>query len=784
VEQKEGHIVHPLIKEFAIKARDYQIDIARTAQIRSTLVVLPTGLGKTIIALFLMAERLMDPRSSVLMMAPTKPLVEQHRSFLSEMLPGLTICMLTGEVPPERRKEEYMTNRIVVTTPQVVKNDLISGEFDISSFSTLVVDEAHRAVGDYPYPFIAGAFYGKHPDGLLLGLTASPGHDPSRIHEVCRNLGIENIEVRVDSDPDVRPYVQDMDVTTVKVEVSQGMRTVIQMLERMFLERISKLQRMGVLRKGSVTSVKELIGAAHRIQEMIVKAPKEGGAYYQAMSVQAQAMKVAHALELAETQGTEALYQYMDRLLKESSAPSCSKATRSVVSDQAFGMVLNKVGALRGEPHPKLEAVVRFIRQQLREDPASRIIAFTHYRDTATMVLSKLKPFEGMGIRAVRFVGQATRDDDTGLSQKEQKAVLDRFREGDANVLIATSVAEEGLDIPGADLVIFYEPVPSEIRTIQRRGRTGRHSAGKVIVLVSKETRDIAYSFSARDKEARMERQLLSLRRMLSRMPLPTRERKSPSPLLDQRNPTTLDSFSLPEPAPIAQGGLEITVDHREMSSTVVEELIRSGVKIRPAQLDIGDYLLSDRVIVERKTVQDLSDSLIDGRLFEQLSRAREGFERPLMIVEGDDLFNRRNIARSALMGALASITVDFNVPVIMTRDPTETAGLLQAILRRSGPTKGPRRGRGRSKGGSMMDQQLGVLSSLPGISNVTAKKLLFRFGSLRRVLAASEEELLQIDGIGKVKARELSSLLDSDIGPTDEAQIDGPSEKSTVEKL
>ncbi len=772
MEQKDGNIVHPLIKEGAIKARDYQVNIARTAMDRSTLVVLPTGLGKTVIALFLMAERLKDQGSRVLMMAPTKPLVEQHRTFFSEMLPGLTNCMLTGEVPPERRKEGYQKNRIVVTTPQVVKNDLISGELDISLFSTLVIDEAHRAVGDYPYPFIAEAFYGKHPDGLLLGLTASPGHDPSRIHEVCRNLGIENIEVRVDSDPDVRPYVQDMEVITIKVEVSQGMRSIIQMLERMFLERISKLQRMGVLRKGSVTSVKELIGAAHRIQEMIVKAPKEGGAYYQAMSVQAQAMKVAHALELAETQGTEALYQYLDRLLKESSDPKCSKATRSVVSDNMFGLVLNKVGAMRSEPHPKLDAMVRFIRQQLREDPLSRIIAFTHYRDTATMVLSKLKPFDGMGIRAVRFVGQATREDDAGLSQKEQKAVLDRFRGGDANVLIATSVAEEGLDIPGADLVIFYEPVPSEIRTIQRRGRTGRHSAGKVIVLVSKETRDIAYSFSARDKEARMERQLLSLRRMLSRIPLPTRERKVPSPLFDQRNATTLESFSLPEPVPIDPGGPEMTVDHREMGSTVVEELIRSGVKIRSAQLEVGDYQLSDRVVVERKTVQDLSDSLLDGRLFEQLSRAREGFERPLMIVEGDDIFNRRNIARNALMGALASITVDFNVPVVITRDPKETSELLLAILKRSGAGNGEKRVRVRSKGGRTYDIQVNVLSSLPGISVITARKLLERFGSLRRVIAATEEELKEVEGIGRVKARALSTLLD--IEPHDQTIDDG----------
>jgi Fanconi anemia group M protein len=111
-------------------------------------------------------------------------------------------------------------------------------------------------------------------------------------------------------------------------------------------------------------------------------------------------------------------------------------------------------------------------------------------------------------------------------------------------------------------------------------------------------------------------------------------------------------------------------------------------------------------------------------------------------------------------MGALASITVDFNVPVILTRDPKETAELLVAILRRSGPRDNKRKGRAKPKGPSLADTQVEVLSSLPGVSSTTAMKLLSKFGSLRQVFAATEEQLMEVEGIGRVKARELSSLL------------------------
>ena len=753
-EKENGFFNHPRIGKNRILRREYQIKIATKALSSPTLIVLPTGLGKTVVALIVAAERIHYKKGPILMMAPTKPLVEQHRSFMEENLYDVDVDLLTGETPPEKRIERYGSSDILVTTPQVVKNDILSGGLDISKYTTMIVDEAHRSVGDYPYSFISERFYESRPDGLVMGLTASPGHEVSRIYEVCSNLGIENIELRIDSDPDVKPYIQDLDVNWVKVEVSRGLKDVGSILERMYLDRIGKLQRMGILRRGKVNSIKELLGAASRIQEMIRKSGGKGGSYYHAMSLQAQAMKISHARELAETQGADALYAYMDRMLKESGQKSSSKATRTVVSDPLFSRVLNKTEALLGEPHPKVEAVERYVKQKLREDPSSRIIVFTHFRDTATNVLERLKELEPKGVKPVRFVGQASRGEDHGLNQKEQKRVLDLFREGEFNVLVATSVAEEGLDIPGADLVIFFEPIPSEIRTIQRRGRTGRHSAGKVIVLMSKETRDVAYSWSAKDKEMRMERQLLSLRRILSKKPLP-----EPA-VRKKKEEGTLDSFVEEEKGP------EIETDKREMPSSVVEELVRRGAKVIPRTLPEGDYILSEKVAVERKTVQDLSDSLLDGRLFEQVKRLRDRYQRPVLLVEGDDPFGRRNIKREALMGALSSICVDFNIPLMFTRDPGETAEFIIAAARRE---KKDNRGKKSIKspvGVTLRSVQINILSSFPGISSTLAGRIMDRYGSLEEVFGASAEDLSGIEGIGKTKAKEIRGVVTGESVP------------------
>jgi Fanconi anemia group M protein len=137
-------------------------------------------------------------------------------------------------------------------------------------------------------------------------------------------------------------------------------------------------------------------------------------------------------------------------------------------------------------------------------------------------------------------VGQSSKGEDEGINQKKQEGIIRGFREGEFNVLVATSVAEEGLDIPSTDLVIFYEPVPSEIRTIQRRGRTGRHHAGKVIILIYKDSRDSAYYYSSIRKEAAMRKNINRYESGAEKSPV----KDNPMEISPNRSRTSLDDFS------------------------------------------------------------------------------------------------------------------------------------------------------------------------------------------------------------------------------------------------
>jgi Fanconi anemia group M protein len=178
-------------------------------------------------------------------------------------------------------------------------------------------------------------------------------------------------------------------------------------------------------------------------------------------------------------------------------------------------MEVRRIASKLDFEHPKVSRVVAVVEEEIQSNPKAKIIVFTHYREICEMVTAELNNVKGA--RVVRFVGQATKGRDKGMKQKEQVALLQRFRDGDFNVLVATSVAEEGLDIPATDLVIFYEPVPSEIRTIQRRGRTGRSRAGKVVYLITRNTRDEGAYWVSKRKEGRMHDDLERLRSELKK---------------------------------------------------------------------------------------------------------------------------------------------------------------------------------------------------------------------------------------------------------------------------
>jgi len=498
-------VEHPRIRPGLLEDRWYQAAIAQAAAEHNTLVVLPTGLGKTAIALRTTAEFLLrEPTRSVLFLAPTRPLVVQHAHEVERTLFAPTPLILTGAVAPERRTELLRPPQVVVATPQVVANDLAGGEFPLATFSLVVFDEAHRAVGDYPYVAIARANH-EGPGARVLAMTASPGGNLETIREVWTNLGIDRFEYRTETSPDVAPYLHGIGVETVVVPVPPEVRHLAILVRAAVGRAAQTLSRLGLLGEGEVNR-RAVLAVGEQLHRRIAVERGSGGpssaSLWQAVTAQAVVMKGLHALDLIESQGVDALREFFVRQ-SATSGRRLTPSQRAFLGDPDVQEVRRRLTEITVE-HPKVAVAVTRVREALRANPSARVIVFSQYRDTVDLLVAELGSLHDPGVRAARFVGQAAHGDEPGLSQKDQVAILDRFRRGELNCLVATSVAEEGLDIPSTDLVIFYEPIPDVVRTIQRRGRTGRTRAGHAIVLVAEGTRDEGLHRGAFARERRM----------------------------------------------------------------------------------------------------------------------------------------------------------------------------------------------------------------------------------------------------------------------------------------
>jgi ERCC4-related helicase len=500
-----GTVEHPRIRPGVLEDRLYQRAIAETAVDRNTLVVLPTGLGKTAIALRVMAEYLRkQPTASVLFLAPTRPLVVQHARSVAATLYAPEPLTLTGAVSPERRAELLHPPQVVVATPQVVANDLGAAGFPLDTFSLIVFDEAHRAVGDYPYVAI-GEANRAGPRARVLAMTASPGGSRRRILEVWAHLGIDRFEYRTENSPDVAPYLHGIGVESVVLPVPVEVRHLAILLRATVKRQVDVLRKLGLV-PGEDAGRRTLLEIGARLHREL-DAGRSGGPphpamLWQAVTAQAVAMKGMHALELIESQGVDALREFFARQDPQTGGRR-SPAQRTFLNDPDVVTARRALDSMTLE-HPKVAAAVGFVKDELHRGREAKVLVFSQYRDTVDRLVGELDKLGDPAVRAARFVGQATHGKDTGLSQKEQVGLLDRFRRGEINCLVATSVAEEGLDIPATDLVVFYEPIPDVIRTIQRRGRTGRSRTGRVVVLVAQGTRDEGLQRAAFARERRM----------------------------------------------------------------------------------------------------------------------------------------------------------------------------------------------------------------------------------------------------------------------------------------
>ncbi|MEO2116926.1 MAG: DEAD/DEAH box helicase [Methanocaldococcus sp.] len=768
------YIEHPLIKPKTLEARLYQQIIAANALKRNTLCVLSTGLGKTAIAILVIAGILTKKDGKVLILSPSRPLVEQHYNRLKQVLNigEDKIIALTGKIPPKKRAELYKKGKIFIATPQVIENDIIAGRINIDEFVLLIADEAHHTTGDHAYAFVAKEFKGKCH---ILGLTASPGADIDRVMEICENLGIEQVEVRTEDDEDVKPYIAKVNLKPIRIELPNEFKKALKLINEALKERLKILKDFGVIDSIVNVTKTELIELNNKLfaYDEEVK--------YELIRVCSEALKLMHAKELLESQGKSVFLNYINKLSMQR-----TKSAKSIVNDEKVRKAVNLLMKSDVE-HPKLDKVINLVKNILEKNRDERIIIFAQYRDTVEKIVNLLNQ---NGIKAIRFIGQANKEG-KGMSQKQQVEAIEKFKK-EGSVLVSTSVSEEGIDIPAVNYIIFYEPVPSEIRFIQRRGRAMRGEGGEVYVLIAKGTADEAYYRSALYKEREMKRLLKNMCYLLNKRLQKKLEEKSKEEIKENKNikeikekeieskteikeeektrkPVTILDFikqieskekpkleedKIKQEIKIPKKPIKIIVDVREKN---MAKLLHNYADIELKTLEVGDYVLSDRVVVERKTAEDFVNSIIDKRLFNQLKNLKK-VEKPLLIVEGDN-FNR--LHENAIKGAILSIILDFGIPIIFTKNAEETADLLikiaekeqikekRAVMVRYGKTAM-----------SLKEQQKFIVESLPDVGGALAERLLKHFKTVENVFTAKEEELMKVEGVGKERAKKIREVL------------------------
>ena len=499
-----------MLSEGLVEARAYQLEAVDEALTSSMLLVMPTAAGKTAVIWMTIANKLSEENGRVILIAPTVGLVDQHLRSIRDVLSlEEEAISITGQIPPSDRVGLWGSSRLIIATPKVIVNDVKNDVLRLSEFSLLVIDEAHHCTGEHAMAMVCDYYTSSSSSPHILGATASPGHRPDTVREICTRTGASRIHIRNSDEEMLKGYLSELEIREISVRVPEKMKELARPFVIWQQGIVDRQRRLGRYILPGMISFAGLSSAMDRSRSAIGRGEVSG---YQSVSQIAIAMRLHHLINCLLSQGVSASREYLERL--ENGDDSSKKTVRDFLRDPRVRDLLEKLEGMV-EIHSKIGAVRRMVRERLRRDPNSRVIVFANYRDTIASLESSLEGLDS--VKAIRFVGQSSRGGRQGLSPKDQVSVLHEFRDGGANVLLATSIGEEGLDIPSADLVIFYEPVSSEIRTIQRRGRTGRQRLGEVIVLIAEGTRDEGAKAMAVRREENMQRAVHRVRRSLPR---------------------------------------------------------------------------------------------------------------------------------------------------------------------------------------------------------------------------------------------------------------------------
>lgn len=464
-----------LLKPNSIETREYQISLASEAKNQNSLIVLPTGLGKTTVALQVILEILSQRKGGVLFLAPTRVLVNQHFEFLKERVLLDDIGIVTGEDLLPKRKRSWI-NSIVCATPEITRNDLLRDVVPHEQFSLVVFDEAHRAVGDYAYTSIAKSFSN---NVLFLAMTATLPSDKKKADEIVKSLRIQSVLQKTDESPDVKPYIKETSTEWINVELPPDMVAIQKCLKLALNERYEQLRRNGI----QLSIENKSLSALLRVRQYVLTQNRRSA------KPLFTAIRITYALNILEAHGITPFLKFCERTSKKKGAGI--KELFEIDPNFTRAIQLSKIAQSKGLEHSKIPKLLDIV-----SSVTDKVLIFTSYRDSVNVINEKLN---SIGIKSEILIGKAG---ETGLKQKKQVETVQRFRDGETKVLVATRVGEEGLDISQVNLVVFYDNVPSSIRFIQRRGRTGRKTSGRLVVLIAKDTIDEIYYWIGKRKMA------------------------------------------------------------------------------------------------------------------------------------------------------------------------------------------------------------------------------------------------------------------------------------------
>ncbi len=722
------YFMHPMIKDKVLEYREYQDKIAKECTNKNLLIVLPTGTGKTVIAL-LATIYWMDkhPNGRLYLLAPTRPLVHQHMKLFKNIIKeGFSMVALTGEIRPTERKI-YWKQKFIFSTPQLLYNDLVRGFVKITNDDILIFDESHRAVGNHPYVKIIQFLQSLDLSPRIIALTASPG-DKDKTLDIINNLRLDDVELYTQDDPMVSKYFHGYKVESIFVNKDPLFSHIYQLIQELVDEKIRKinllLENTGVeidKKRLSYTYLKELrdnIVESFTDEKLLKKIKKE---IYELIVLE-------RIMTYLETYTYPTVKNYMDTIFGTSKTIRKKGLSLSHEVKLLESYYLIKKAIESNMYHPKVYELIDL----LDRISFTKCIIFTSIKDNALELRDILRK---KNIKAEILVGQG-KTKGIAMKQSLQLKTLDEFNKGNIKVLVATHVGEEGLDISEVDLVIFYDNPISAIRRIQRMGRTGRKKEGKVVYLIMKGTREESKFYAGLYKYKRLIKEIKSVKNELRQRKLEGLEK-----YINHTSPMDIEQHDV----------TKVIVDTREKSK-IINNLLNAKIPIQIESLDIGDYIIG-RYIIERKTLEDFARSIYDGRLFNQLrnmASLKDMKYRPLLLIEGkySDMVKLGNIR--SFFGAIISTLFDLDIPIIYTSTEDETSIVLELLYKKI-YNRGEKSQKIRleKKPKDIIEIQKFVLSGIPGIDTKLASRLLDKFGSLRNIANASVSQLMSVRGIG-----------------------------------